>query len=72
MPTAGDGYEQSYNVQAGVEVKTHIVLEQHVTQQPNDKQEIEPALAQLAHLPEALGQADVFLADTGFLFVANV
>ncbi len=72
MPTSGDGFEQSYNVQAGVDVQTHLVVEQHVTQRPNDKQEIEPALEQLAQLPEALGQAEVILADTGYFSEANV
>ncbi len=72
MPTAGDRFEQSYNVQAGVDVETHLVVEQHVTQQPNDKQEIEPALERLAQLPEALGQAEVLLADTGYFSEANV
>ncbi len=72
MPTAGGGFEQSYNVQAGVDVQTHLVVEQHVTPQPNDKQEIEPALAHIAQLPAELGQAESILADTGYFSEANV
>ncbi len=72
MPTAGDRFEQSYNVQAGVDVETHLVVEQHLTQQPNDKQEIESALAHIAQLPAALGQAESILADTGYFSEANV
>ena len=72
MPTAGGGFDQTYNVQAGVDVQTHLIVAQHVTQQPNDKQEIEPALAQLAQLPEALGQPEALLADTGYFSEANV
>jgi hypothetical protein len=44
MPTASGGFEQAYNVQAGVDVEAHLIVEQHVTQHTNDKQEIEPAL----------------------------
>jgi hypothetical protein len=47
MPTAGGGFEQAYNAQAGVDTDTHVIVEQHVTDHPNDKQEIAPALARL-------------------------
>jgi hypothetical protein len=72
MPTAGGGFEQAYNAQAGVDVKTYLIVEQHVTQHTNDKQEIEPALAAIGHLPEALGEAENLLADTGYFSEANV
>jgi predicted house-cleaning noncanonical NTP pyrophosphatase (MazG superfamily) len=52
MPTASGGFEQAYNAQAGVDVETYLIVEQHVTQHTNDKQEIEPSL-------EAIGQANV-------------
>jgi len=71
MPTAS-GFEQAYNAQAGVDVKTHLIVEQHVTQHTNDKQEIEPALAAIGHLPTALGEAENLLADTGYFSEANV
>ena len=72
MPTASGGFEQAYNAQAGVDVKTHLIVEQHVTQYTNDKQEIEPALAAIGHLPKALGEAENLLADTGYFSEANV
>ena len=72
MPTSSGGFEQAYNAQAGVDVETHLIVEQHVTQHANDKQEIEPALAQMAQLPTELGQAGSLLADTGYFSEANV
>ena len=72
MPTASGGFEQAYNAQAGVDVKTHLIVEQHVTQHTNDKQEIEPALAVIGQLPKALGEAENLLADTGYFSEANV
>jgi transposase len=72
MPTAGGGFEQAYNAQAGVDVRTHLIVEQHVTRHTNDKQEIEPALAAIGHLPQALGEAEKLLADTGYFSESNV
>jgi transposase len=72
MPTASGGFEQAYNAQAGVDIETHLIVAQHVTQHTNDKQEIEPALAAIGHLPEALGEAENLLADTGYFSEANV
>jgi transposase len=67
-----EGFEQSYNAQAGVDADTHLIVEQHVSQQPNDKQEIVPTLARLRQLPEDLGPIDTLLADTGYFSEANV
>ena len=72
MPTASGGFEQAYNAQAGVDVKTHLIVAQHVTQHTNDKQEIEPALAAIGQLPKALGEAENLLADTGYFSEANI
>lgn len=72
MPTSGGGFEQAYNTQAGVDVETHLIVEQHVTQHTNGKQEINPALETIAALPEALGEVDNPLADTGYYSEANV
>jgi transposase len=66
MPTAGGGFEQAYNAQAGVDTATHLIVEQHVTDHTNDKQEVAPALARLDALPEVLGAVDALLADTGY------
>ncbi len=43
-----------------------------MTQHTNDKQEIEPALENIATLPEELGEAQSLLADTGYFSEANV
>jgi transposase len=71
MPTQG-GFEQAYNAQAGVDTETHLIVEQHLTQSPNDKQEVEPTLKNLGQLPEPLGQVRKLLADTGYYSKANV
>ena len=72
MPSSSGGFEQGYNAQAGVDVATHLIVEQHVTQHTNDKQEIEPALENMAALPEELGETENILADTGYFSEANV
>jgi hypothetical protein len=45
---------------------------QHVSQQPNDKQERVPALDQLAQLPQELGQVKTASADPGYYSEDNV
>ena len=72
MPSAGGGFEQAYNAQLGVDTDTHLIVEQHVTQHTNDKQEIEPALDAIDDLPAALGEVKKLLADTGYYSEANV
>ena len=72
MPTASGGFEQAYNAQAGVDVDTHLIVEQQVTQHNNDKQEIEPALEAIGQLPEVLGEAENLLADMGYFSESNV
>ena len=72
MPSSSGGFEQGYNAQAGVDVETHLIVEQHVTQHTNDKQEIETALERITTLPEVLGKVDCLLADTGYFSETNV
>jgi len=43
MPSS-EGFVQAYNAQAAVDIDSHLIVENHITQQPNDKQQIEPAL----------------------------
>jgi transposase len=71
MPS-NEGFKQCYNAQAGVDTNTHLIVEQHISQQPNDKQEVTPTLEKLQQLPEELGQVDALLADTGYFSEANV
>jgi transposase len=71
MPS-NEGFKQSYNAQAGVDTGTHLIVEQHISQQPNDKQEVAPTLDRLQQLPDELGQVHALLADTGYFSEANV
>lgn len=72
MPASGGGFEQAYNAQASVDVDTMLVVGQHLTQNPNDKLEIEPALEALNKLPKDLGTIDSLLADAGYFSQDNV
>lgn len=72
MPSSDKGFEQAYNAQAGVDVASMMIVESHVSQSPNDKREIEPALAVLTALPEELGKIDTLLADAGYYSDDNV
>lgn len=72
MPVSGGGFEQCYNAQASVDTDTMLVVGTHVSQSPNDKKEIEPALKKIGSLPQALGAAEALLADTGYFSAGNV
>jgi transposase len=67
-----DGFIQGYNSQAAVDVETMLIVATTVSQQANDKQQVEPMLAEIEKLPEALGQPEVLLADTGYFSADNV
>jgi hypothetical protein len=58
MPVSGGGFDQCYNAQASVDVESMLIVGQHLSQNPNDKLEIAPALAALMALPETLGTVD--------------
>ncbi len=62
MPTKS-GFEQAYNAQASLDMKTHLIVAHNVTQHTNDKQEIVPALDKLKQLPDGLGSVENLLAD---------
>jgi transposase len=72
MPSSDKGYVQAYNAQAAVDVDTMLIVESHISQATNDKQEITPTLTALKDLPEELGRVDTILADTGYYSDANV
>jgi transposase len=71
MPTSGGGFEQAYNAQASVDMVTMLIVGNHVSQNPNDKQEVEPALAELDKLPENLGKVEKAALDSGFFSEHN-
>lgn len=72
MPTSGGGFEQAYNAQAAVDVNTMLIVAPHVSQHPNDKQEVEPALDNLAAVAAVIGKAEAMIADTGYFSADNV
>src|SRR5580693_6699347 len=72
MPVAGGGFEQSYNAQAMVAAGSMLVVAADVTQETNDKQQLEPMLNKTTALPEALGEPATVLADNGYFSEANV
>jgi len=72
MPTSDGGFEQAYNAQAAVDVGTMLIVAQHVSQNPNDKQEVTPALENLAAAADVVGQPEALITDTGYFSAANV
>jgi len=71
MPTA-DGFEQAYNAQAAVDTATMLIVAQHVSQHPNDKQEVAPALENLDAVAAVVGKATALIADNGYFSTDNV
>lgn len=71
MPSSDKGFVQAYNAQAAVDVDTMLIVESHISQTPNDKQEIITTLAALNELPEKLGKIGTILADAGYYSDAN-
>jgi IS5 family transposase len=53
-------------------METPLIVEQHVTQHTDDKQEVVPARENLAALPETLGEVTHLVADAGYDSEANV
>lgn len=72
MKVAGGGFEQCYNAQAVVDTESMLILAAQVTQEVNDKQQVEPMVAKLQSLPEGLNRPEQLLADTGYFSEKNV
>jgi len=72
MSESGGGFVQGYNAQATVDANTMLIISKHISQNSNDKQEVEPALAELAKLPKELGEIERAGADTGYFSGDNV
>lgn len=72
MPVSGGGFDQAYNVQTAVDTATRLVLATGVTQQTNDKQQVEPMLEALGRLPASLGRIDSAAMDNGYFSAANI
>ena len=71
MPVSGGGFEQAYNAHASVDLGTMLIVGNHISQNTNDKQEVEPALEELNQLPENLGQVKRAALDSGFFSEDN-
>lgn len=71
MPVSGGGFQQAYNAQAAVDMNTMLILENHVSQSSNDKQELESILNKIAQLPNQLGTVDKAAADNGYKSESN-
>jgi len=72
MRVSGGGFEQCYNAQAGVDVDSMLIITNNVTQNPNDKRELDPFLETVDILPEELGKVTSILADAGYYSEENV
>ena len=72
MPASGKSFQQAYNVQAGVDIESLLIVTEHVTQKANDKREVQPTLEALEQLAQPLGQAEALLADNGYYSEDNV
>ena len=72
MPAPGGGFEQAYNAQAAVDAESMLIVGHTVTQATNDKQQVEPMVAELQKLPESVGSAQTLLADSGYFSQPNV
>jgi transposase len=71
MPSA-DGFIQGYNAQAAVDVDSMLIIATTLTQDTNDKQQVEPILSELKELPAHLGQPNTLLADNGYFSKDNI
>ena len=49
-----------------------LIVGNHVSQNPNDKREVEPALAQLNRLPQTLGKVNRAALDSGYFSQDNI
>ncbi|MCX7123086.1 MAG: IS1182 family transposase [Gammaproteobacteria bacterium] len=72
MKASGGGFVQGYNAQAAVDLDTMLIVSAKVTQDCNDKKQIEPMLAEIKDLPDDLGKVTGLLADTGYFSEKNV
>lgn len=66
---AGGAFQQCYNAQAAVEVQSRLIVGGYVTDAPNDKQQLIPALGSIS---AAVGQVGTTLVDSGYYSAAAV
>lgn len=66
MPVSGGGFKQAYNAQAAIDMDNRLIVENHVTQNTNDKKELEPVFDNIEQLPASLGKVNRAAADNGY------
>jgi transposase len=70
MPAGGsDHFIQGYNCQAAVDEKTQIIVASQITQEPNDKQQVQSVLAKIEE--NACATPTQLSADAGYFSEAN-
>ena len=67
-----EGFVQGYNAQAAVDIDSHLIVAEHVSDHTNDKQEVAPALRCLDERQEVVGRPRALLADAGYFSDENV
>ncbi|MBT5027778.1 MAG: IS1182 family transposase [Nitrospinaceae bacterium] len=72
MLGSGKSFMQAYNAQAAVDTDSMLVLANKVSQNANDKKELQPILECLETLPDTLGTVENMLADAGYFSETNV
>jgi transposase len=68
MKTA-DGFQQTYNAQAAIEIQSRLVVSPAVTDAPNDKEQLVPTLGATSPVVKSIGAV---LIDSGFYSEAAV
>lgn len=66
MLTSNNGWQQAWNGQATVDMDSHLITGGPISQAPNDKQQLTPALRERQTLPEQLGTLNRIAADNGY------
>jgi len=64
------GFDQHYNAQAAVEQSSILIVGNHLSDHPNDKQEAVPTLEAIP--TEQIGQPDAAALDNGYFSQANI
>jgi hypothetical protein len=72
MPVSGGGFAQAYHAPATVTLGSLLIVGTHVTQNPNDQPEVDPARVELAKRPETLGTVQRAALDNGLYSAHNV
>lgn len=67
-----EGFVRAYTAQVAADIDSYLILDSHLSQQPHDKWEVEPALEKLNEVEDRLGKPMSLLADTSSFSENNV